>query len=269
VIGEEAMALAIERTKRHGVCVTGLANAHHLGRIGQWAERCAEAGLVSIHFVNVISRPIVAPHGGRDARFGTNPFCVAVPRVGAPPVVLDFATSRIAQGKTRVAHNKGVPLDPGALLDAAGEPTTDPRYGVVEPYGALLTFGEHKGSGLALVCELLGGALTGGDTQHVPADGQKRVWNGMLSIVVDPKALGTAEHLAREVETFLAWYAASPPRRGVDRVRIAGEPEREAKERRLAEGVAIDAVTWDEIARAGELVGVSRAEVEELAGARG
>jgi len=265
VIGEEAMALAIERARRHGVCVAGLAHAHHLGRIGQWAERCAEAGRVSIHFVNVISRPIVAPHGGRDARFGTNPFCVAVPRAEAPPVVLDFATSRIAQGKTRVAHNKGVPVDPGSLLDAGGQPTTDPRYGVIEPYGALLTFCDHKGSGLALVCELLGGALAGGPTLHAPADGKRRVWNGMLSIVVDPKGFGTAEHLAREVETFLAWYAASPPRDDVDRVRIAGEPEREARARRVVEGVAVDAVTWEEILHAGELVGLPRDEVEGLA----
>jgi uncharacterized oxidoreductase len=269
VIGEQAMALAIERARTHGVCVAGLANAHHLGRIGQWAERCAEAGLVSIHFVNVISRPIVAPHGGRDARFGTNPFCVAVPRVAAPPIVLDFATSRIAQGKTRVAHNQGKPVDPGCLLDDQGRATTDPRYAVIEPYGALLTFGEHKGSGLALVCELLGGALAGGDTQHVAADGQRRVWNGMLSIVVDPQAFGTAEHFAREVETFVAWYAASPPRDGIDRVRVAGEPEREAKAKRLAQGIPVDPTSWEEILRAGEQLGVARAQVARLAGAPG
>ena len=135
VIGREAMALGIERARRHGVCVVALAQAHHLGRIGHWAEQCTAEGLVSIHFVNVVARPIVAPFGGRDARFGTNPFCVGVPRRGREPIVLDFATSRIAQGKTRVAYNKGERVEPGTIIDDRGNPTTDPRYTVVEPSG--------------------------------------------------------------------------------------------------------------------------------------
>ena len=111
------MALGAARAKAHGVCVVGLAHSHHLGRIGQWAEQCIAHGLVSIHFVNVLSRPIVAPFGGRDARLGTNPFCVGIPRPGGEPIVLDFATSKIAQGKTRVAYNKGVAVEPGTLID--------------------------------------------------------------------------------------------------------------------------------------------------------
>ncbi|HEY6086113.1 MAG TPA: Ldh family oxidoreductase, partial [Burkholderiaceae bacterium] len=107
VIGHEAMALGIERARQHGSCIIALGNAHHLGRIGAWAEQAAAGGLVSLHFVNVIARAIVAPFGGADARFGTNPFCAGVPFSGRDPVILDFATSIIAQGKTRVAMNKG------------------------------------------------------------------------------------------------------------------------------------------------------------------
>lgn len=81
-MGHEAMELGAERAKRNGVCVVGLSNSHHIGRIGHWAEQCIDHGLVSIHFVNVISRPIVAPWGGSDARHGTNPFCVGIPRAG-------------------------------------------------------------------------------------------------------------------------------------------------------------------------------------------
>ena len=159
VIGRQAMALGIERARAHGSCIVALGNSHHLGRIGAWAEQAAAAGLVSLHFVNVISRAIVAPHGGGDARFGTNPFCAGLPLAGRPPVIVDFATSVIAQGKTRVAMNQGEPVAPGCLIDDHGRPTTDPRYTVVPPFGALLTFGAHKGYGLALLCELLGGAL--------------------------------------------------------------------------------------------------------------
>jgi uncharacterized oxidoreductase len=266
VIGREAMALGIERARRHGVCVVALAQAHHLGRIGHWAEQCTAEGLVSIHFVNVVARPIVAPFGGRDARFGTNPFCVGVPRPGREPIVLDFATSKIAQGKTRVAHNKGERVAPDTILDHEGNPTTDPRYTVIEPYGALTTFGAHKGSGLALVCELLGGALTGGATaaERVPP-ARRQVLNGMLTIVVDPQRLGTAEHLAREAEAFIAWYAASPPAEGVERVLVAGEPERTWKAKRLAEGIPVDATTWAEIVAAAQKAGLGADAFERLA----
>ncbi|MEO7008602.1 MAG: malate/lactate/ureidoglycolate dehydrogenase [Caldimonas sp.] len=265
-IGREAMALGIERAQRHGVCVVGLAHAHHLGRIGYWAEQCTAQGLVSIHFVNVLARPIVAPFGGRDARFGTNPFCVGIPRRGAAPIVLDFATSKIAQGKTRVAYNKGLPVEPNTLIDDHGNPTTDPRYAVIDPVGALLTFGEHKGSGLALVCELLGGALAGGATAQPAIDGRRRVLNSMFSILVDPHRLGTAENLAAEMERFVAWYAASPPVTGLDHVQVAGEPERLRKAERLAHGIPVDAVTWSEIIGAAQKVGIDSAELARIAG---
>ena len=266
VIGCEAMQLGAARARRHGVCVVGLAHSHHLGRIGHWAEQCAADGLVSIHFVNVLSRPIVAPFGGRDARFGTNPFCVGVPRAGTDPIVLDFATSKIAQGKTRVAYNQGHPIAPDTIIDDHGNPTTDPRYTVVEPYGALLTFGEHKGSGLALICELLGGALAGGQTARPVTDGRRQVLNSMLSILIDPGKLGSAEHLNAEVEAFVAWYAASPPVAGLDRVKVAGEPERQRKAERLANGIPVDTVTWREILDAGTKVGLDPAELARIAG---
>src|SRR5450756_2666961 len=132
VMGHEAMVLGAERAKSNGVCVVGLSNSHHIGRIGHWAEQCIAHGLVSIHFVNVLARPIVAPFGGRDARHGTNPFCVGIPRMGKDPIVLDFATSKIAQGKTRVAYNKGEQLPPNIILDLSlihiSEPT---RLGMI------------------------------------------------------------------------------------------------------------------------------------------
>ena len=265
VIGREAMELGAARAKAHGVCVVGLAHSHHLGRIGQWAEQCVEHRLVSIHFVNVLSRPIVAPFGGRDARLGTNPFCVGIPRAGAEPIVLDFATSKIAQGKTRVAYNKGTTVEPGTLIDNRGEPSTDPRFTVVEPFGALLPFGEHKGAGLALICELLGGALAGGATARAVSDGRRRVLNSMFSILVDPRRLGTAANLAEEMEGFVAWATASPPQDGVERVLTPGEPERAMRAQRLADGVPVDSVTWAEIVAAGAKVGLDAARTDALA----
>jgi len=266
VIGHEAMELGIARARTHGSCIVALANSHHLCRIGAWAEMAVDQGLVSMHFVNVISRPMVAPWGGSDGRFGTNPFAVGIPVPGRAPVILDLATSVIAQGKTRVAYNKGETLAPGQLLDDHGEPTLDPKYGVVEPLGALRTFGQHKGFGLALVCELLGGALAGGLAVHGAADGQQRVLNGMLTVLFDPKRLGDAAVYSAEMQAFLDWVVASPPQTGTDRVRVAGEPERESRAKRLAHGIPVDTTTWSELLAAAAKLGRDPAKVNSLAG---
>jgi uncharacterized oxidoreductase len=261
VMGFEAMERGIERAAQHGVAVVGLANSHHIGRIGHWAEQCIRAGYVSMHYVNVISEPVVAPFGGRDARFVTNPFCVGIPLPGQEPILLDFATSRIAMGKVRVAMNKGEQVKPGTLLDHQGEPTTNPRVLFEEPHGALLPFGEHKGFGLALVCELLGGALAGGGTLHYKPK-SRAIVNNMLSIIIDPASLGPAAAFREEVERVKEWVKASPPAPGVKSVMVAGEPERLIRARRLAEGIYVDAETWREIAEAAESVGVKPSALE-------
>ena len=266
VIGQQAMALGIGRAKTHGSCTMALGNAHHLGRIGAWAEQAAAAGLVSLHFVNVISRAIVAPHGGADARFGTNPFCAGVPITGHDPVILDFATSMIAQGKTRVALNKGEQVAPDCLIDDQGRATQDPRYSVIPPFGALLTFGGHKGFGLALVCELLGGALAAGMTQREGDATQKRVLNGMFSVLVDPAALTDRAAFEHEALQFIDWAKASPARDGFGPVQVAGEPERAMRARRTAEGVPVDATTWQEILDAAAQLGVDPLAVQRAAG---
>ena len=266
VIGREAMALGIERAKANGSCIVALGNSHHLGRIGAWAEQAAAAGLVSMHFVNVIARNIVAPFGGGDARFGTNPFCAGVPLSGREPVILDFATSMIAQGKTRVAMNKGELLGPDTLIDDQGRPTRDPRYSVVPPFGALLAFGGHKGSGLAMMCELLGGALAAGMTQRNDDASRRRVLNGMLSVLIDPAALADRAAFEAEAQSFVDWVKASPPREGYGAVQVAGEPERASRARRRADGVPVDGTTWQEILVAAAKLGVDPARVDAAAG---
>ncbi|RYF61396.1 MAG: malate/lactate/ureidoglycolate dehydrogenase, partial [Comamonadaceae bacterium] len=153
IVGEQAMQMGIARAQQHGSCIMTLGHSHHLGRIGHFAEMAVAQGLVSLHFVNVLSRPVVAPFGGGDGRFGTNPCCIGVPLKGKEPFVLDYATSRVAQGKMRVAHNKGERVPDGYLIDELGAPTNDPGVVVVPQgnglFGALMTFGEHKGYGMA------------------------------------------------------------------------------------------------------------------------
>jgi uncharacterized oxidoreductase len=265
VIGLEAMEIGIARAQQHGLCVMGLGRAHHLCRIGQWAEQAVAAGLVSLQFTNVISRSIVAPYGGADARFGTNPVTIGIPIPNEPPFILDMATSAVAQGKIRVAHNKREQVSQEWLIDDQGFPTTDPRYGVIEPFGALRTFGLHKGYGLAVVCELLGGALTGGGTWHSDDRSKKRVWNGMLTILIDPRRLGTGDAFAAETSAFLESLRKSPVAPGFDKVRIAGEPERETRAQRERDGIPVDDNTWAEILAAGAKLKLPREAIEKLA----
>jgi len=264
-IGLQATRMAIERAKKHGVSITALGHSHHLGRIGHWAELAVAEGLVSIHFVNVQSFARVAPFAGADRRFGTNPVCIGIPLPGEPPFVLDMATSAVAQGKLRVAHNKRAKIPLGWLIDDQGNPTDDPRWGVVAPLGAMSCFGEHKGYGLAVACELLGGALTGGGVTDYDNKTQRRVLNGMISIVIDAARLGTQDAFRKDAKSFLAWLRASRTAPGQDRVRIAGEPEREYRAVRERDGIPVDDETWKEIRAAAGRLKLDPQRIEALA----
>jgi uncharacterized oxidoreductase len=129
----------------------------------------------------------------------------------------------------------------------------------------MLPFGEHKGYGMAIACELLGGALTGGGTWHYDESTKQRVLNGMLVIVIDAKRLGTQAAFEREARLFLDWLRKSRPAPGFDRVRIAGEPERELRAKRSRDGIPVDETTWQEILRAADKVKLARERVEALA----
>ncbi len=262
VVGRQAMDMAIERVKSTGVVCAGVRNCHHLGRIGTYAEHCAEAGLVSIHMVNVVGHaPQVSPWGGRDRRMTTNPFTCAVPRKDAPPVVLDMATSAVALGKVRVAYNAGKTVPEGALVDHEGAPTTNPAVMYEEPYGALGPFGQHKGYGLAVMCELLGGALAGEWTAQPENHRSHHIVNHMFSCIVDPAAFGGLDKFQYEVNAMVDYLHSTTPAKGFDRVRVPGEPERESLALRIKEGIPIDENTWQGVVKAAASAGMSDQEI--------
>ncbi len=249
-VTHQAMEIAIERVRDKGICVMGLRNSHHLGRVGHWAEQAVAAGFVSIHFTNAVSNPpMVAPWGGSQGRFLTNPFTVGIPRADGEPIVLDFATSAIAHGKVRVAYNKKAQVAPGSLIDAEGKATTEP--GVMfepadGPHGALLTFAAHKGYALAMVCELLGAALTGGETTQPSNLTMKHaIWNNMLAIVFDPARLGAGERFEEEARSFVEWVKSarlSDVGEELGAILMPGDPERISRAKR-AKALPIDAGT--------------------------
>ncbi len=266
VIAREATEWAIAKAKSGGVGIFALRNTHHVARVGTYGELAAAAGWSrSISSMCMIAPGRVAPFGGMaDAsapiRFAS-PSRRPIENGGKPPVVLDFATSRVAAGKLRVAMNEGKELPPGYLIDAEGNDATDPAVFYREN-GAMLPFGEHKGSGLALACELLAGVLTGGGAMqaNIPNNGIK---NGMFSIVLDPARFGDTGWMEREAATLIDWVKSSPPRPGVEEVMIAGEPERKSREKRLKSGIPVDANTWKELIEAAGQVGLPSAQIPQ------
>ena len=267
VVAREATDLALERVRTTGIVCAGVRNCHHLGRIGTYGEQCGNAGCVSVHFVNVVGHPPqVSPFGGRERRMTTNPFCCVVPRPGDEPLVLDMATSAIALGKVRVAHMKGEPVPEGALVDHEGVPTSDAAVMFQEPFGALGPFGAHKGYGLAVMCELLGGALAGEWTAQPAHPRNTNIVNHMLMFVLDPRALGAGAAFEEEVREMVAYLRGTTPARGFDRVRVPGEPEQEFRAARLADGIPIDDNSWSGIVRAAEVAGLSAGDIAALTG---
>ncbi len=265
-VAKQAADRGIARATEQGACVVALRNAGHVGRIGDYAEMAVRAGLVSIHFVNVAGSTLVAPFGGVERRFSTAPFCVGVP-LSPEPLILDFATSRVAEGKVLVASNGGKPLPADALVGPEGTLSGDPHtlYGDYPPVGprdpsaglgAIRAFGDHKGSGLALMCELLAGCLTGGGPAG-PVEGRGRITNGMLSIYLSPRHLGTEETFLRTARDYADWVASSRPAVPGEPVLLPGQPERRMRAERTRDGVPLPRPVWQSITDAGASIGVT------------
>ena len=280
-VGEQTVDLGVAKARGHGVAVTALKNSGHLGRIGDWAERAAESDCASIHMVNVRGSLLVAPYGAIERRGSTSPFCAGAPRPGAPPIVHDFATSVVAEGKAMVALHGGKPLPGDALVDAHGNHTSDPRplYGETPPGrtpdpnagpGALNAFGLHKGSGLNFFMEMFGGALTGSGTAAALGDtGKRRFCNGMLSIYLHVGAFHDDDWFAREVGAYVEYWKAARPLQAGGEVLVPGEKERMTMTRRRESGLPLSEGAWEDILAAAEKVGMGDGEVEAALGCDG
>jgi uncharacterized oxidoreductase len=254
-IGEQAMALGIAKCGKHGVAVIALRNCGHLGRIGDWPMMAAKAGKLSLHWVNTSGAGIlVAPHGGIQRRISNNPIAAGVPIADKPPILLDISASTIAEGKIKVALNKGVPVPENCLIDAQGRPTTDPKAFYADPPGAILSMAGHKGYGLAMMCEVLAGALTGGGCSD-PKNAD-RLSNSMLSILIDPGLFQKKPAFSAEIERFIAWVKSSKKTTPDGEILVPGEIEDRTKAKRLRDGIEIDETTWSQIQATAKLVGV-------------
>ena len=269
----QAVRIGIDKCKGNGLAAVTLRNAGHVGRVGDWAEMAAETGLVSVHFVNASGSVLVAPYGGVERRFSTAPYCVGVPRPGQDPLVLDFATSVVAEGKVLVASQGGKKIPEAALVGPDGQPSSDPHllYGDYTPTGprnhskgtgAIRAFGEHKGSGLAFMCEILGGALSGTGATD-PKRG--RFANGMLSFYVDPHVFDPTGFFPQDIARYVDFVKSAKPATPGGEVLVPGEPEVRMRQKRLAEGVPLPDDTWAAIVETARSVGLDERRIQQAA----
>ena len=262
----DAVRRAISRAHEVGACVLAFRNSSHIGRIGTYAELAAAEGCAFTAFVNVADHhDVQATWGAAEPRLGTNPFCAAVPGADGPAVMLDMATTTIAAGKARVAYNKGVAVADGCLIDADGNPTNDPTGFIRDHTGALRAFGTHKGSGLAVMCEIMASAVAGGQGAFHEAKGG--ILNSMLATVIDLSKLGDAGKIAGDIQAVKAHVKSARPAPGFDEVLTPGEPERRYAAKRMVDGIEVDDTTWRDIRAAAETLGISGAEFDRVAGA--
>ncbi len=268
IVGEQAIDAAIAKARTHGIGMATLRNSGHLGRIGDWAARAAAEGMTSLNFVNAIGHQLlVVPHGAAEPRGSTNPIAIGMPVAGEEPVILDFATSAVAEGKVRVARNKGTFLPPDCLLDADGEPTTDPTTLYGDPRSHLLPFGGavtgHKGGGLWLMADLLAGGLSAGGCAREP-DEKPKLCSNMLSVVIDPEQFADPSGINAEVKRYIAFIKGARPRDPKAPVMLPGDPELRARAERAADGINVDPETRAQIIQAGQTAGVAAERLESL-----
>jgi uncharacterized oxidoreductase len=226
---------------RHGSGVAVIRDCNHVGRLGEYVADLAEHDLVAMAFGNADST--VAPFGGRERRLGTNPLAWAVPRAkGKPPVVMDWATSVVAEGKLAVARDRQEPVPEGLVLDADGRATTDP--GDFYRDGVLLPFGGHKGYGLSVLIEIVGGLLTGTGIGSMP-EYTGDFGTVLVAFAID--AFQPVDEFRARTEEFCRALNETPPAQGHDEVLVPGEPEERTRVRRERDGIPIPEPIWQEL----------------------
>ncbi len=251
----QGAGLAIEKAQQFGIGGVSVRNSAHIGRLGEYAERIASAGLIGFICCNLQgSGQRVAPWGGREGRLSTNPLAWGIP-TSAAPIVIDMSTSVSAEGKIRVKMRRGEQLTPNWLLDSHGEPTINPADLYGPPFGAILTAGAHKGYGLSLMVEAVAGALSGGGVSHADSEIDS-VENAFTVMAIDIEWFAPLDEFRHDVDAMTAHMRTAPPVEPNGEVLIPGEPERRERAKRLANGIEIEAETWARILDTARSVGI-------------
>ena len=249
------LEVALKHAANHGIGAAALRRSTHVGRLGHYPEVAAERGYITMLTVGYAGPGVggMAPFGGTGRQLGTNPWALGIPVRSQAPVIADFATTVVAEGKLQVARAKGDPLPTGYILDSQGNPSTN-----VEDFydgGTLLPMGAHKGYAMALIASLLGAGLTA-DTAVTTGHG-----DGVFVMALDPAAFVAHDGASATITAMLESIKAVPPATGFSEVLLPGEPERRSREERSRTGIPMPNQTWSQLGELAERLGVTVPEI--------
>lgn len=260
VTASQALELGIAKARDAGTATIFIRNCNHVGRLGSYTQQAAHRKLAAMMVVNGPASGGVTPFGGMQGRMGTNPITIAAPW-GDGAMVLDMTSSATAEGKVRVAFQKGVPVPEGQLIDAEGQPTTDPATYYADPAGAILPLGGNlgfKGYGLSVMIDVFGGMLSGfGVCRTDLPPGTNGVW----MYLVDIETFITLEEYQQHLEKYIAHIKGARKLPGVEEILMPGEIENRRKAERDVHGVEIPEETWRLIRELADGLGVSLDDV--------
>lgn len=258
VMARRAMDIAIRKAAKCGVGATTLVNCSHTGRLAAYALQAAEASMIGVVMVNPGGHgQWVAPFGGIAGRLGTNPLSIAAPTGNDTPIFIDMATCVAPEGKVRAWMVAGKDLPDGWLRDPSGQPTNNPKDLYGPPRGALQPVGGHKGYGLALMIDLIAGALSGAgvcNDPNAPLDGKT---DGVFLLAINVQSFCPLEHFYGLAGQLVSHVKSSPPASGFEEVLVAGELEGSCKAERLTSGIPVEEKTWATIQETLDELGVS------------
>jgi LDH2 family malate/lactate/ureidoglycolate dehydrogenase len=244
---------AIRLAQAQGLGLVIARESNHFGAAAFWAQRMSSGGMLGIVMCN--ASPLVAPWQGKDPRFGTNPICMSVP--GPDTWLLDMATTTVALGKILNAQFHGrtkIPAD--WAMDSDGVPTTDTQTALS---GLLMPLGGYKGSGLAMMIEILCGVLGGGamctELGGIRVQGQP-MRTSQFFLAIDVARFMPLDEFEARMRTLVAMVKSSKTAKGFDEVLVAGEPEWRAEEERRRDGITLSEGVWQNLVAAAEKLGV-------------
>ena len=252
----KAVQKGIELARSTGTATVMIRNCNHVGRLGSYSQSVAMQGLASMMAVNAPGPGGVAAYGGIDRKLGTNPISMSAPWQDSA-FVLDMTTSATAEGKIRVAFQKGEPIPEGLLIDAEGNPTTDPGKMYAEPGGAILPLGgplAFKGFGLSVMIDLFCGVLSGSGVCRTDLP---RGANGVWMYFVDLEQFISRAEFDQLIDTYVSDLKSSRKQPGVEEILMPGEIELRRQTQRCQDGVQIPDETWRQLNELAERIGTS------------
>ncbi len=229
LVAYRAMELAIEHAKHNGAGIVGVYNTSHCGMAGYYVDMARKADVIGLLFADCLPR--ITPEGGTEAILGTNPIAVGIPS-NTVPILFDMSTAAITNGDLLLTMRQGGTIAEGIAFDPVGEPTTDADAALK---GSVRPFGGHKGFGLALITQILAGALVNAATIPLPGTNY-----GLLIIAIDPTTFVPLTQFKTEVDKLIARVKENRRETGITEILIPGERAYRQREAHLANGIDLD-----------------------------